>query len=146
MQRHVSLCFNLQCLPRFSISGSHYSGGSRGGSMGSMEPSPLLKGWLRKYYVQTYYVHYAHTGATQFIILIIFYNKMYNLIPWALLSCSFLHLCMNSSAGEAMFLNDCTIPCHYIIWHVNMSQNYSGFSRLHQRRLQEKPIRLNCES
>ena len=31
------------------------SGGSRGGSMGSMEP-PLLKGCLRKYYALTYHV------------------------------------------------------------------------------------------
>ena len=28
--------------------------------------TPLLKGYLRKYYAQTYYVHYAHTGATHF--------------------------------------------------------------------------------
>ena len=28
--------------------------------------TPLLKGYLRKYCVQMYYVHYAHTGATHF--------------------------------------------------------------------------------
>ena len=28
--------------------------------------TPLLKGCLRKYYAQTYYVHYSHTGATHF--------------------------------------------------------------------------------
>ena len=27
---------------------------------------PLLKGCLRKYYAQTYYVHYSHTRATHF--------------------------------------------------------------------------------
>ena len=30
-----------------------------------MEP-PLLKGCLQKYYAQTYYVQYAHTGAMHF--------------------------------------------------------------------------------
>ena len=28
--------------------------------------TPVLKGCLGKYYAQTYYVHYAHTGATHF--------------------------------------------------------------------------------
>ena len=28
--------------------------------------TPLLKGYLRKYYAQTYYVHYAHTRTTHF--------------------------------------------------------------------------------
>ena len=30
--------------------------------------TPLLKGCLRKYYEQTYYVHYPHTVATHFIV------------------------------------------------------------------------------
>ena len=33
--------------------------------MGSMEPR-FLKGCIQKYYAQTYYEHYAHTGATHF--------------------------------------------------------------------------------
>ena len=42
-----------------------YSGGLRVGSMPFHE-TPVFKGCLRKYYVQTFYLHYAYTGATHF--------------------------------------------------------------------------------
>ena len=38
-----------------------FSGGFHG-----LHVTPLLKGCLRKYYAQTFYLHYAHTGATHF--------------------------------------------------------------------------------
>ena len=46
--KHISLKNSCHPLCR-----THFSGGSRGGSMGSMEP-PLLKDCLRKYYAQMY--------------------------------------------------------------------------------------------
>ena len=46
--------------------------------------NPLLKGCLRKFFAQTYYIHYAHTRATQKPQL---HNASVNLTLFRLISC-----------------------------------------------------------
>ena len=54
--------------------------------MGSMEPL-LLKGCLQKYYAQTYYVYYAHTGATHFSFTVAI-THVCHLIPVSRIRCA----------------------------------------------------------
>ena len=48
--------------------------------------TPLLKGCLRKYYAQTYYVHNAHTGSTHFSFTVAI-THVCHLIPVSRIRC-----------------------------------------------------------
>jgi len=78
--------------------------------MGSTEPL-FLKGCIQKYYAQTYYEHYAHTGATHFSFTVAI-THVCQLIPVSRIPrAQSLHARIMSEASERIKANFLFMHC-----------------------------------